>query len=209
MATGLAPFRAESAATIFEGILNQQPVPATRTTRLPDGINGIIDKALEKDPELRYQHASDLRADLQRLQRDPSATSGSVHKQRDWRTLLKFASLVGIALLLICAAAVFFHGRRPLEAASPQVNRRRTIAVLGFQNLSGKPEQSWLSTTLSEMLTTELSQGDQLRTISGESVAEMKLSLSLKDADSYGRETLNRIRQNHDRAPGKYPLLVH
>jgi hypothetical protein len=56
MATGLAPFRAESAATIFEGILNQQPVPATRTnTRLPDRINGIIDKALEKDPELRYR----------------------------------------------------------------------------------------------------------------------------------------------------------
>jgi tetratricopeptide (TPR) repeat protein len=76
------------------------------------------------------------------------------------------------------------------------VNRRRTIAVLGFQNLSGKPEQSWLSTALSEMLTTELSQGDQLRTTPGESVAEMKLSLSLKDADSYGRETLNRIRQN-------------
>ena len=79
-----APFRGESAATIFDGILNRQPVPATRTnSRLPAGIDGIIDKALEKDRELRYQHASDLRADLQRLQRDPSATSpGPVHKQR-------------------------------------------------------------------------------------------------------------------------------
>jgi serine/threonine protein kinase/tetratricopeptide (TPR) repeat protein len=197
MATGLAPFRGESAATIFDGILNRQQVPATRTnTRLPAGIDGIIDKALEKDRELRYQHASDVRADLQRLQQDPSATSAYVHKQRAWRTRLKFASLLGMVLLLICAAAVFFHGRRPREAVSPSVNRRRTIAVLGFQNLSGKPEQSWLSTALSEMLTTELSQGDRLRTIPGESVSEMKLSLSLKDADSYGRETLNRIRQN-------------
>jgi tetratricopeptide (TPR) repeat protein/TolB-like protein/predicted Ser/Thr protein kinase len=197
MATGLAPFRGESPATIFDGILNRQPVPVTRTnTRLPAGIDGIIDKALEKDRELRYQHASDLRADLEHLQRDPSATSGSVHKRRAWRTQLKFASLVVMVFLLICAAAVFFHERRPREAASPQVNRRRTIAVLGFQNLSGKPDQSWLSTALSEMLTTELSQGDQLRTIPGESVAEMKLSLSLKDADSYGRETLDRIRQN-------------
>ncbi len=76
------------------------------------------------------------------------------------------------------------------------MNRRRTVAVLGFKNLSGKPEQSWLSTALSEMLTTELSQGDQLRTIPGENVAQMKLSLALADADSYGRETLNRIRQN-------------
>jgi tetratricopeptide (TPR) repeat protein/TolB-like protein/predicted Ser/Thr protein kinase len=197
MATGLAPFRGESAATIFDGILNRQPVPATRTnTRLPAGIDGIIDKALQKDRELRYQHASDLRADLQRLQRDPSAITGSVDKRRLWRTPLTIASLVGIVLLLVCAAALFFHGRKPREAASSPVNRRRTIAVLGFKNLSGKPEQSWLSTALSEMLTTELSQGDQLRTIPGESVAQMKLSLSLADADSYGRETLNRIRQN-------------
>ncbi len=81
MATGLPPFRGETAATIFDGILNRQPVPATRTnTHLPAGIDGIIDKALQKDRELRYQHASDLRADLQRLQRDPSAITASCSK---------------------------------------------------------------------------------------------------------------------------------
>ena len=106
------------------------------------------------------------------------------------------AALVAIVLLLVAAIALFFHRRKPQEAASPAVNRRRTVAVLGFKNLSAKPEQDWLSTALSEMLATELSQGDQLRTIPGESVAQMKLSLSLPDADSYGRETLNRIRQN-------------
>ena len=204
MATGLPPFRGETAATIFDGILNRQPVPATRTnTRLPAGIDGIIDKALQKDRELRYQHAADLRADLERLQRDPSAgfISGRVPKPRLWRRPLTMASLVGLVLLLILAAALHFRARKPPEAASSPmasspVNRRRTIAVLGFKNLSGKPEQSWLSTALSEMLTTELSQGDQLRTIPGESVAQMKLSLALTDADSYGRETLNRIRQN-------------
>jgi len=197
MATGLPPFRGETAATIFDGILNRQPVPATRTNaRLPAGIDGVIDKALQKDRELRYQNASDLQADLLRLQRDPSAITGSASKRRLWRKPLTIASLAGILLLLVCAAAFFFHGRKAREAASSPVNRRRTIAVLGFKNLSGKPEQSWLSTALSEMLTTELSQGDQLRTIPGESVAQMKLSLSLADADSYGRETLNRIRQN-------------
>ena len=204
MATGLPPFRGETAATIFDGILNRQPVPATRSnTRLPAGIDGIIDKALQKDRELRYQHASDLRADLQRLQRDPNAASisGFVHKRGLWAKPLTFASLAGIVLLLICAAALIFpraqtSGSGSLRGRSSPVNRRRTVAVLGFQNLSGKPEQSWLSTALSEMLTTELSQGDQLRTIPGESVAQMKLSLSLADADSYGRETLNRIRQN-------------
>jgi serine/threonine protein kinase/predicted negative regulator of RcsB-dependent stress response len=197
MATGLPPFRGETAATIFDAILNRQPVPATRTnTRLPAGIDGIIERALEKERELRYQHASDLRTDLQHLQRDPSGIAVPEHKQRVWRKPLTIASLVGCVLLFICAAVLYFHGRKPQQAASSPVNRRRTIAVLGFQNLSGKPDQSWLSTALSEMLTTELSQGDRLRTIPGESVAQMKLSLSLPDADSYGRETLNRIRQN-------------
>jgi eukaryotic-like serine/threonine-protein kinase len=208
MATGQPPFRGESAATIFDAILNRQPVPATRTNaRLPAGIDAIINKTLEKDRELRYQHASGLRADLQRLQRDPSAVSIPAPGQKRplWQKPLTIASLAGLVLLLICAAALFFHRRKPREAVAPAssaapasspVNRRRTIAVLGFQNLSGKPEHSWLSTALSEMLTTELSQGDQLRTIPGESVAQMKLNLSLKDADSYGRETLNRIREN-------------
>jgi eukaryotic-like serine/threonine-protein kinase len=199
MATGVLPFRGESAAAIFDGILNHAPIPATRiNSRLPDGINEIIDRALEKDRELRYQHASDLRADLQRLKRN--TTSASVHvsipKQSVPRKHLKMASLMGIALLLMIVAALFFHGRKPREPASSTANRRRTIAVLGFKNLSGRSEQSWLSTALSEMLTTELSQGDQLRTIPGESVSQMKLSLSLPDADSFGRETLNRIREN-------------
>jgi tetratricopeptide (TPR) repeat protein/predicted Ser/Thr protein kinase len=197
MATGLPPFRGQTAATIFDGILNRQPVPATRTnTQLPPGIDGIIDKALQKDRELRYQHAAELRTDLQRLQRDPSAITASVQKRRIWQKPLIIASLVGLVLLLIFAAARHFYTRKPREATSSPVNRRRTVAVLGFKNLSGKPEQSWLSTALSEMLTTELSQGDQLRTIPGENVAQMKLSLALADADSYGRETLNRIRQN-------------
>src|SRR5208282_3668689 len=73
---------------------------------------------------------------------------------------------------------------------------RRSIAVLGFKNLSGNPEKSWLSTALSEMLTTELSQGDRLRTIAGESVSQMKVSLALPDADTFSPETLVRIRQN-------------
>ena len=199
MATGLLPFPGESAATIFDGILNRKPILATHARAgLPAGIDQILDRALEKDRERRYQNASDLRVDLQLLKRDTTSTfvGGSAPRRPASRKPLKMAALVAIVLLLVAAIALFFHRRKPQEAASPAVNRRRTVAVLGFKNLSAKPEQDWLSTALSEMLTTELSQGDQLRTIPGESVAQMKLSLSLPDADSYGRETLNRIRQN-------------
>ena len=80
MATGTLPFRGESSAVITDAILNRAPVPAVRLNPdLPSKLEEIINKALEKDPNLRYQHAADLRSDLKRLQRDTSAghTPGS------------------------------------------------------------------------------------------------------------------------------------
>jgi serine/threonine protein kinase/tetratricopeptide (TPR) repeat protein len=194
MATGLQPFRGASAATVFDGILNHNPVPATQANpRLPTRFDQVIDRALEKDRERRYQNASDLRADLEHLRGNTNSPSIASPLRKHFKIVL----LLAILLSVISATAWFLHTRRPLhQAASAPVNRRRTVAVLGFKNLSGKPDQDWLSTALSEMLTTELSQGNQLRTIPGESIAQTKLSLSLPDADSYGRETLNRIREN-------------
>jgi len=86
MSTGTLPFRGESSATIFEAILNRAPAPAVRLNPdLPTRLEDIINKALEKDRDLRYQHASDIRADLQRLKRDtdsgrqvPAASAGGV-----------------------------------------------------------------------------------------------------------------------------------
>ncbi len=74
MATGTLPFRGESTAVIFEAILSRPPVAAVRLNPdLPQKMEEIIEKALEKDPQLRYQHAADLRTDLQRIKRDSTA----------------------------------------------------------------------------------------------------------------------------------------
>src|SRR5271167_2756455 len=71
MATGMLPFRGESSGVIFDSILNRAPVPPVRLNPdLPAKLEDIINKALEKDRELRYQHASDMRAELQRLKLD-------------------------------------------------------------------------------------------------------------------------------------------
>ena len=71
MSTGVLPFRGESSGVITEGILNRAPVPPVRLNPdLPLKLEEIINKALEKDRDLRYQHASDFRADLKRLKRD-------------------------------------------------------------------------------------------------------------------------------------------
>jgi serine/threonine protein kinase/tetratricopeptide (TPR) repeat protein/TolB-like protein len=79
MATGQLPFRGDSTATIFEAILNRAPVPAVRLNPdVPPKLEDIINCALEKDRELRYQHASDLRAELQRLKRDIDSGKAAV-----------------------------------------------------------------------------------------------------------------------------------
>jgi tetratricopeptide (TPR) repeat protein len=80
--------------------------------------------------------------------------------------------------------------------AASAIKSRHSIAVLGFKNVSGRAGDAWLSTALSEMITTELAAGGQLRAVPGESVARMKISLSLSDADSYGEATLSQIRTN-------------
>jgi eukaryotic-like serine/threonine-protein kinase len=82
-------------------------------------------------------------------------------------------------------------------SASPTIPVRRSVAVLGFQNVSGQPDQGWLSTAISEMLSTELAAGEQLRMISGEDVARMKQELSLKGENSLlAKDTSERIHRN-------------
>ena len=78
----------------------------------------------------------------------------------------------------------------------PTIKARRSVAVLGFKNLSGKPDEAWISTALAEMLSTELAAGEQVRTIPGENIARMKVDLALADADSFGQDSLTKIR-NH------------
>ena len=79
---------------------------------------------------------------------------------------------------------------------APTIKARRSVAVLGFKNLSGKPDEAWISTALAEMLSTELAAGEQVRTIPGENIARMKVDLALADTDSFGQESLTKIR-NH------------
>src|SRR5256712_790060 len=75
MATGALPFRGESSGVIFNAILERAPVPAMRLNPdLPPRLEDIINKALEKDRNLRYQHASEMRTDLQRLKRDTDSS---------------------------------------------------------------------------------------------------------------------------------------
>src|SRR3984957_6225589 len=116
-----------------------------------------------------------------------------------------------IPVLAVAATAVVgifgwnrFHRALPLTNAAsisvtgPAAAPRRSIAVLSFRNLSGRPEEGWISTALAEMLSTELEAGEKLRLVSGEDIARAKLDLPLADADSLSRDTLARLHEDLD-----------
>ncbi len=193
MATGKRPFEQATPALVINSILNQVPdPPSSRNREIPVWLDDVILRALARDRAQRYQSAAELGAALQ-----PAATTSSTAVAVAQKPTLSGWMFVTAALALALVAGAYFVLHRNQHVNAPvAVNQRRSVAVLGFRNLSANPEKSWLSTAISEMLTTDLSQGGQLRTIPGESVAQMKTSLSLTEADSFSVQTLTRIRQN-------------
>ena len=211
MATGQRPFPQAQSAELIGAILHQTPPPARKVNSLVSaGLENVIAKALEKDPSQRYQSARELRVALEGV----SASSSPVPQQRQGLPAKgRAVSVLGGAVLAIILLGGVLLGlnvggvrgrisaRRSFPVAGTSVpvspvKARRSVAVVGFTNVSGRADEAWVSTALSEMLATELAAGSQLRTIPGENVARMKMSLPLADADSYGQETLQKIRGN-------------
>ena len=173
MATGLLPFRGDTSGVIFESILNRAPASAVRLNPdMPPKLEEIINKALEKDREIRCQSAAELRADLKRLKRDtesgkmPVATGATVASQ--WsrpKILAMFIALAAIIAALITVGRNYF-GRAP--------DRIDSIAVLPFVNSGGDPNTEYLSDGIAESLIDNLSQIPKLRVMSPSTVFTYK-----------------------------------
>jgi eukaryotic-like serine/threonine-protein kinase len=182
MATGEHAFTGRTSGVIFEAILNRQPVsPRHLNGEIPLELEQMIDKALEKDPEVRYQHASDLRADLKRLRRDTE--SGRVQKalslpqprKSGWapfsrRWLWVIGSLAVLCGGLVGIAALNVGGMRDRLLSTSKTPTIRSIAVLPFRNLSKDPDQEYFAYAMTEQIITDLSQLGELRVPSQVSV---------------------------------------
>lgn len=112
-------------------------------------------------------------------------------------------AVIAIALLLLVAGWMAWGQKRfgGASRASPDgvpvdVRLRKSVAVLGFKNLTARPDRAWLSTALAEMFSSELAAGGKLRMVAGESVARMRSDLELAEADAYSPETLGKIQRH-------------
>jgi tetratricopeptide (TPR) repeat protein len=165
IATGQHAFAGSTSAAIGAAILHQEPAPP-RSVRpdLPEGLEQIILKALEKDRDLRYQHASDMRADLQRVKRGSGATStkastAAIARQSKPRTTIAAAVFAGVILLGIGATGYYFYS---LKRAAPKLTEADTIVLGDFTNTTGDPV---FDDTLRQGLTVSLQQSPFLRVL--------------------------------------------
>jgi eukaryotic-like serine/threonine-protein kinase len=195
MASGKRAFAGDSSARILASVLTAQPAPLEK---VPRPVEETIFLCLAKDPGERWQSARDLKLQLQSF-RESSHHTRLLEVQRAdvWSRRTRYAAIaiVVAAVVIGILLSARWLRRGPSYAVSP-VSGRRSVAVLGFKNLSGRPDVNWVSTALSEMLRSELAAGDQLRAIPGENVARMRVDLALPDSPSLARDTLAKIRQN-------------
>src|SRR5262249_30496562 len=172
----------------------------TRKVRqaLQGDLDSIVLTAMRKDPERRYSSAQAFADDIRRhLDRLPvlARSDGAGYRLSKWVARHKAGSAAAAAVVMVAGILGWqtYEAKAPAERAAARMKARPSIAVLGFKNLSGRPESAWMSTALTEMLGAELAAGEQLRTVPGERVATVKLELSLAEADSFGRDTLTRL----------------
>jgi serine/threonine protein kinase/tetratricopeptide (TPR) repeat protein len=168
MATGVLPFQGESTGVIFEAILNRAPLPPVRLNpKVAPELERIIAKCLEKDRNLRYQHASEIRTDLQRMKRDteserlPAAASAGAtnHLGMRWKVIIP----VALAVVALGVGGYFYLHR------APKLTDKDMIVLADFDNKTGDPV---FDDTLRQGLAVQLKQSPFLSLISDQKIRQ-------------------------------------
>src|SRR6266852_829733 len=171
MCTGALPFRGDTSGLIFKAILDREPTAAVRLNPdVPLKLEEIIGKALEKDRDVRYQHASEIKADLKRLKRDTEsgkiARVGAPMLHWSRRTTLVGAIAIVSVVVLIAVATFYFGSSRRI--------RINSVAVLPVANAGADPAMEYLSDGLTEGVIDRLSGLPNVKVISRTSAFRYK-----------------------------------
>ena len=181
MVTGTLPFVGRSAAEILEALLTKEAAaPVRKNPLVPVELEQIINKALEKDPNLRYQNASEIRTDLQRLKRGTTSVRSLPATTTARRSLLR-TIIIDVALILVGLLAIWLFTRERTEkvphetkAIEQPVPSGPSIAVLPFMNLSEDKANEYFSDGLAEEILNLLVQIEDLRVTSRTSSFQFK-----------------------------------
>jgi serine/threonine protein kinase/tetratricopeptide (TPR) repeat protein len=181
MATGTVPFQGPSSGLITDAILHTEPVAPTRVNPdIPPALQDVISRALEKDRNLRYQHAADMRAELQRLKRD---TDSGRRVLEETESVLKSTTGRSSATSKKVRESTVQDSALRTRRVSKIID---SIAVLPFKNTSGDPEHEYLSDGITGSLINNLATLPKLRVMAQSTVSRFKAREI--DPQAIGRE---------------------
>jgi eukaryotic-like serine/threonine-protein kinase len=196
MATGALPFRGESSGVVFDGILNRVPAsPIRLNPDLPAKLEEIINKALEKDRDLRYQHASEMRADLQRLKRDSDSRqvagpASATHRAASGQPRRLRWYIFVPAVLFVASLIAFGLYWRSHQAS--KLTDKDTIVLADFTNTTGDPV---FDDTLKQALSVGLQQSPFLNILSDQKVKDTLGMMGRPASERLTEETAREICQ--------------
>ena len=199
MIAGRRPFKGETEGEIVYSILNETPEPLARyKAAMPDGFQRIVDKALSKDKDERYQHADDLVADLRHEKRLLQSTetlpvSGRVSESSPRNKLLRIllpALAVAVAVLLIFIFEPFRFEVGPRHEAAAQEN---SLAIMYFENMPDPEDMDKSARMITALLITDLSESEHMYVISRQRLYDILKFLGKEDLKSIDRTVASEV----------------
>jgi tetratricopeptide (TPR) repeat protein/TolB-like protein len=187
MVTGVLPFSSDTPLSMAVRRVHEvAPSPRELVPSLNHAWESAILRCLERESANRFAAAQDFVGAVSRADSEPNK-----FQRLKWLLVAAGCCLV----VLACIAVAYKFRVHSIVGEHRLIVPRRSVAVLGFRNLSGAQRQQWLSTAFPEWLTTELAAGQNLRLVSGEDVARMTRDLDLRESETYSKDTLAHVRK--------------
>jgi tetratricopeptide (TPR) repeat protein len=206
--TGRTPFRRDSEAATLQAIIHDKPEPLSRfKAGVPESLQQIIDKLLEKDVETRYQSAAELLADLKRVKKLLASGEASLGKsdidrgrRRLWRILVPTAVIVLIVLVALILKPWQFE-IQPTQEATAAENR---LAIMYFDNLADPEDSRKLGEIAANLLITDLSESRFVQVVSSQRLYDILKQLGREGQKDIDRNVASQIAE---KAKAKWMLL--
>jgi len=208
MITGQLPFKGEHEAAIIYSIMNETPEPLARyKANVPQGLQRIVDKALTKDKEERYQHADDLLADLRREKKSLEYVKlpkipGEIRSPK--KKLLSFivpASIVFVLVLVFLILKPFKFEMVPDKSA---IAKENSLAIMYFENMVDTDDKERLGEIVTNLLITDLSESEYMRVVSSQRLYDILKLLGKEGVKVIDKNTASEVAT---KAGAKWMLL--